>query len=119
MKQDLRHSKLAMSQHSRTDISVQHSFRAPVEDCGILKERFRMWARRFTMVGYLLCAVGGWMLVKKPARSGFVSLALGATLQRIGGLLRHELSLPGDEYLSRWLMKYRRGCWIRAIFPPR
>jgi hypothetical protein len=29
------------------------------------------------------------MLVKKPARSGFVWLALGATLQLIGGLLRH------------------------------
>jgi hypothetical protein len=60
-----------------------------VKDCGILKERFRMWAHRFTMVGYLLSAVGAWMLVKKPARSGFVWLALGATLQLIGGLLRH------------------------------
>jgi hypothetical protein len=60
-----------------------------VTDCGFLKERFRLWAHRFILVGYLVSAVGAWMLVKKPARSGFVWLAVGATLQLIGGLLQH------------------------------
>ena len=68
---------------------VQHSFRSGVTDFGFLKERFRLWAHRFILVGYLLSAVGAWMLVKKPARSGFVWLAVGATLQLIGGVLQH------------------------------
>lgn len=48
-----------------------------------------MWAHRFFLLGYLFVAVGAWMLVKKPARPGFVWLAIGATLQLIGGLLQH------------------------------
>jgi hypothetical protein len=55
----------------------------------ILEWRFRLWAHRFILVGYLLSAVGAWMLVRQPARSGFVWLAVGATLQLIGGLLQH------------------------------
>lgn len=58
-------------------------------DCGSFKGRFRLWAHRFILVGYLLSAAGAWMLVKKPARSGFVWFAVGATLQLIGGLLQH------------------------------
>jgi hypothetical protein len=61
----------------------------PRDRLRILKERFRLWAHRLTLVGYLLSAVGAWMLVKRPVRSGFVWLAVGATLQLMGGLLRH------------------------------
>jgi hypothetical protein len=68
---------------------VQHSFRSPVTDSGFRKERLRVWAHRFVLVGYLLAAVAAWMLVRKPARSGFVWLAAGATLQLIGRLLQH------------------------------
>jgi hypothetical protein len=48
-----------------------------------------MWAHRFRLVGYLCSATGAWMLVKKPARAGFVWLAIGATLQLTGALLQH------------------------------
>lgn len=48
-----------------------------------------MWAHRFLLLGYVCVAVGAWMLVKKPVRAGFVWLAIGATLQLIGGVLQH------------------------------
>jgi hypothetical protein len=48
-----------------------------------------MWPHRFMLVGYLCSAIGAWLLVKKPARAGFVWLAIGTTLQLIGALLRH------------------------------
>jgi hypothetical protein len=48
-----------------------------------------MWGHRFVLVGYLCVAAGTWMLVRKPARSGFVWLAAGATLQLVGGVLQH------------------------------
>jgi hypothetical protein len=41
------------------------------------------------LVGYLCSAVGTWMLVRKPEKAGFRWLAVGATLQLIGGLLQH------------------------------
>jgi hypothetical protein len=49
----------------------------------------RIWGHRFILVGYLCSAVGAWMLVRRPARIGFVCLGVGATLQLIGGLLQH------------------------------
>jgi hypothetical protein len=49
----------------------------------------RIWGHRFVLVGYLCTAVGAWMLVKKPAKAGFLWLAVGSTLQLIGGLLQH------------------------------
>ena len=49
----------------------------------------RIWGHRFILVGYLCTAIGGWLLVRKPGRAGFVWLATGATLQLIGGLLQH------------------------------
>jgi hypothetical protein len=52
---------------------------------------FRVWVHRIILVSYLCGAVGAWMLVKKPARAGFAWLAIGATLQMIGGLLQHLL----------------------------
>lgn len=48
-----------------------------------------MWPHRFFLAGYLCVAVGAWMLVKKPARAGFVWLAIGASLQLVGRLLQH------------------------------
>ncbi len=75
--------------HSDAGVIVQESFRPPVTECWFLKGRFPLWAHRFILVGYLLSAVGAWMLVKKPTRSGFVWLAVGATLQLIGGQLQH------------------------------
>lgn len=41
------------------------------------------------LLGYLCAAVGAWMLTKKPAKAGYAWLAVGATLQLIGGLIRH------------------------------
>jgi hypothetical protein len=46
-------------------------------------------AHRFVLLGYLCSAIAAWMLVRKPARPGFLWLATGATLQLIGGLLQH------------------------------
>jgi len=37
----------------------------------------------------LCTVVGAWMLVKKPAKSGYAWFAVGATLQLVGGLLQH------------------------------
>jgi hypothetical protein len=48
-----------------------------------------MMAHRFILVGYLASAIGAWMLVRKPTRAGFLWLAIGATLQLLGGLLQH------------------------------
>ncbi len=47
-------------------------------------------AHRFILMGYLCSAIATWMLVKRPtAKAGFVWLAIGATLQLVGGLLQH------------------------------
>ena len=46
-------------------------------------------AHRFMLVGYLSSAIGAWMLVRRPARAGYVWFAAGATLQLVGGLLQH------------------------------
>jgi hypothetical protein len=47
-------------------------------------------AHRFILVGYLASAIGAWMIVKNRASPvGFVSFAVGATLQLLGGLLQH------------------------------
>ena len=46
-------------------------------------------AHRLILVGYLCGAIGGWLLVRSPRRAGFVYLALGATLQLVGGVLQH------------------------------
>jgi hypothetical protein len=49
----------------------------------------RVWGHRFILFGYVVAAVGGWMLVRKPSKAGFIALSIGATLQLIGGLLQH------------------------------
>jgi hypothetical protein len=49
----------------------------------------RIWGHRFVLVGYLCSFVGAWMLVRRPEKLGFMWLAVGATLQLIGGLLQH------------------------------
>ena len=47
-------------------------------------------AHRFVLVGYLATTLGAWLLVKSPTgRPGFVSFAIGSTLQLLGGLLQH------------------------------
>jgi hypothetical protein len=49
----------------------------------------RIWGHRFILVGYLCCTIAAWMLVRKPGRAGFQLLAVGSTLQLIGGFLQH------------------------------
>jgi hypothetical protein len=48
-----------------------------------------IWGHRFVLVGYLCIAIGAWLLVRKPAKAGFLLLGVGATFQLIGGLLQH------------------------------
>jgi hypothetical protein len=83
------HSEVANGWFRESSHRVQLSFRPPVTECGFSNGGSAVWAHRFILVGYLLSAVGAWMLVKQPARPGFVCLAVGATLQLIGGLLQH------------------------------
>lgn len=49
----------------------------------------RIWGHRLILVGYLCSTIAAWMLVRKPERAGFQLLAVGSTLQMIGGLLQH------------------------------
>jgi hypothetical protein len=49
----------------------------------------RNWGHRFVLIGYLCTAIGAWLLARKPNRVGFICLAVGSTLQLIGGLLQH------------------------------
>lgn len=49
----------------------------------------RIWGHRFVLVGYVVAVIGTWMLVKKPTKAAFTALAMGATLQMVGGLLQH------------------------------
>jgi len=49
----------------------------------------RIWGHRFVLIGYLCSAIGAWMLVRRPTRTGFLWLGVGATLQLVGGLLQH------------------------------
>ena len=49
-----------------------------------------VWAHRVSLIGYLCNAIAAWMLVKKPARAGFLWLAFGCTLLLLGGLLQEH-----------------------------
>ena len=46
-------------------------------------------AHRLMLAGYLANAIGAWLLFRNPARSGFLTLAIGTTLQLVGGVLSH------------------------------
>jgi hypothetical protein len=49
-----------------------------------------MMGHRFVLAGYLCTAIGAWVLVRNRAgRAGFIGLAIGTTLQLVGGVLQH------------------------------
>lgn len=47
-------------------------------------------AHRFILVGYLCNAIAAWMLFRKPARAGFLWLAIGCTLLLLGGIIQQH-----------------------------
>jgi len=49
-----------------------------------------IWAHRLILVGYLCNAIAAWMLVRKPARPGFLWLAIGCTLLLLGGIIEQH-----------------------------
>ena len=70
---------------------VQPPFRLVVPRCHVsLKEAFVIWAHRFILVGYLCNAIAAWMLVRKPARAGFLWLAIGCTLLLLGSVIQQH-----------------------------
>jgi len=52
--------------------------------------RYVIWAHRFILIGYLCNAIGVWMLVRKPARAGYLWLAIGCTLLLLGGIIQEH-----------------------------